>query len=122
MVALYRGDDLVVTLDTASSTALVQSRIAGIEPSLIKCPRCGAERLDEGWFAVTPHRKHQCLCFGREFYDKVTGVGSTIEARTMEFFSRNRKPRVSPNLEIDLTGHLEAGRHLRMWGTHEAIV
>jgi hypothetical protein len=57
VVALYRGSELIVTLDTASSTALVQARIAGVESSLIRCPRCGAEHIDEGWFAVTPHRK-----------------------------------------------------------------
>lgn len=81
VVALYRGNELVVTLDTASSTALVQSRIAGVESSLIRCPRCGAEHIDEGRFAVTPHRKHQCMCCGREFYDKTASSGITVWSR-----------------------------------------
>lgn len=122
VVALYRGSKLVLTLDTASSTALVQSRIVGIAPALIRCPRCDAEHIDEGWFAVTPHRKHQCLCCGREFYDKVTAVGSPIDTRAMEISPHSRRPRVHPNRQIDLTGHIDAGRHLRIWGTHDAIV
>jgi hypothetical protein len=62
------------------------------------------------------------MCCGREFYDKITGVGSTVTARAGELFPRSREPRVHPNREIDLTRHVEAGRHLRIWGTHEAIV
>ncbi|MGQ0772830.1 MAG: hypothetical protein ACT4NY_00160 [Pseudonocardiales bacterium] len=122
VVALYRGSELVLTFDTASSTALVQARIAGIESSLIRCPRCGAEHIDEDWFAVTPHRKHQCMCCGREFYDKVAGSGNTVEARVIELFPHSREPRVCLNRKIDLTRHLDAGRHIRIWGTHEAIV
>lgn len=122
VIALYRDSELIVVLDTVSSTALVQSRIAGIEPSLVSCPRCGADHIDEGWFAVTPHRKHQCMCCGREFYDKVTGVGSTVTDRAAELFPHSRKPRVHSNREIDLTRHVDAERHLRIWGTHEAIV
>lgn len=122
VVALYRGSELVVTLDTASSTALVQARIAGTESSLIKCPRCGAEHLDEGWFAVTPHRKHQCMCCGREFYDKIASSGNTVETRINKLFPNSRQPRVHPGREIDLTRHLDAGRNIRIWGTHEAIV
>lgn len=122
VVALYRSSELVLTLDTASSTAFVQARIAGIESSLIRCPRCGAEHIDEDWFAVTPHRKHQCMCCGREFYDKVAGSGNTVEARVMELFPHSREPRVCPNRKIDLTRHLDAGRYIRIWGTHEAIV
>lgn len=122
VVALYRDSELIVALDTASSTALVQSRIAGIEPSLVSCPRCGADHIDEGWFAVIPHRKHQCMCCGREFYDKVTGVGSTVTSRIMELFPHSRKQGVNPDREIDLTRHIDAGRYLRIWGTHEAVV
>ena len=122
VVALYRGSDLVVTLDTASSTALVQARIAGVESLLVRCPRCGAEHIDEGWFAVIPHRKHQCMCCGREFYDKTASSGNSIETRIKELFPHSRQPRVYPNREIDLTQHLDAGQHMRIWGTHEAIV
>lgn len=122
VVALYRDSELIFALDTASSTALVQSRIAGIEPSPVSCPRCGADHINEGWFAVIPHRKHQCMCCGREFYDKVTGVGGTVTTRTMELFFHSRRPRINPNREIDLTRHVDAGRYLRIWGTHEAIV
>lgn len=122
VVALYSGSTLVVTLDTASSTALVQSRIAGIGSSLISCPRCGVEHIDEGWFAVVPHRKHQCMGCGREFYDKTASSGNTVETRIAGLFPQRRCPRVCPNREINLTQHLDAGRHIRVWGTHEAIV
>jgi len=122
VVALRRGDKLVVVLDTASSTALVQSRIVGVESSLIGCPRCGAEHVDEGWFAGTPHRKHQCMCCGREFYDRTAGSDNTTETRTTELLPKRRYPRVCPNREVDLTQHLDTGRNTGIWGTHEAIV
>lgn len=120
VVALFRDEHLLVTLDTNSATALVQSRIAGLEPRSIQCSRCHAEHIDEGWFAVTPHRKHQCLCCGREFYQKTSHIGSPIEERLREIFPPV-SARVNPNRQIDLTRHAVAGRHIRVWGTHRAL-
>lgn len=121
VVVLFRDEQLLVTLDTNSATALVQSRIAGLETRSIRCPRCHAEHIDEGWFAVTPHRKHQCLCCGREFYQKTTHSGSIIGDKLKEIFPP-AGARVDPNRQIDLARHMAAGRHIRMWGTHHALV
>lgn len=119
LVALYRGSQLLVVLDTGSATSLVQARIAGLATELIQCNHCGADHIDEGWFAVTPHRKHQCLCCGREFYRKNLNAGSAVESRLEEIFpSRARTP---ANRRIDLTGHLRKGRGVRLWGTHQAL-
>lgn len=121
VVALFRDEQLLVMLDAGSATALVQSRIAGLEPKSIQCPHCHAGHIDEGWFAVTPHRKHQCLCCGREFYQKTSHAGNVIEEPLKAIFPPT-DARVNPNRRIDLTRHAVAGRHIRVWGTHQALV
>jgi hypothetical protein len=122
LVALFRGSELLVLLDTASATALVQSHIANLPTRLIQCSHCGAEHIDEGWFAVVPHRKHQCMCCGREFWQPNSDAGNAIDGKLREVFSGSAPARVSANRTIDLGRHLAAGRHIRIWGTHQALV
>jgi hypothetical protein len=112
----------MVVLDTSSATALVQSRIVGLPSRLIRCSHCGAEHIDEGWFAVVPHRKHQCLCCGREFWQKNSDAGNPIESRLREAFPGPVPKRVGANRAIDLGPHLAAGHLIRAWGTHQALV
>ena len=122
IVALFRGLALIAILDTGSATALVQSRIAGLPTRLIQCSHCGKDHVDEGWFAVMPHRKHQCLCCGREFWQRNGDAGNAIESRLRQAFPRQMVARANPNRTIDLGHHLDAGRHIRIWGTHQALV
>jgi hypothetical protein len=122
LVALFRGATPIVIIDTSSATALVQSRIASLPTRLIQCSHCGADHIDEGWFAVVPHRKHQCLCCGREFWQKNGDAGNAIEDKLRAVFPSQATARVNPNRTIDLGRHLDAGRHIRIWGTHQALV
>lgn len=122
IVALFQVGELLIVIDTDSATSLVQSRIANLQSARVACRHCGAEHIDEGWFAVNPHRKHQCMCCGREFYQQTDVPGSAIEDKLREVFPVNMEPRIPPKRTIDLARHLDAGRHIRIWGTHKALV
>jgi hypothetical protein len=122
LVALFRDAELVVVLDTGSATALVQPRIADLPTRLIQCSHCKTDHIDEGWFAVTPHRKHQCMCCGREFWQKNSDAGNAIEYKLREALPGSIMDRVNANRTIDLGRHLAAGRHIRIWGTHQALI
>lgn len=122
MVVLFRDGHPLITLDTHSATALVQSRIANMPTRLVQCSHCNADHLDEGWFAVNLHRKHQCLCCGREFWQKNGDAGNALDAKLQEAFPIPPTARVDPNRTIDLGAHTAAGRHIRVWGTHQALV
>lgn len=122
VVALFQGGERLVVIDTDSATSLVQSRIANLQSARVECSHCGAEHIDEGWFAVNPHRKHQCLCCGREFFQQTDVPGSAIEDKLRVAFPIAAGSRVSPSRTIDLGRHLDAGRHIRIWGTHQALV
>jgi len=122
IVALFRANELLIVIDSDSATSMVQSRLANLQTARVECRHCGAVHIDEGWFAVNPHRKHQCMCCGREFYQQTAVPGSAIEDKLREVFPVNPKARSSPNRTIDLARHLDAGRHIRIWGTHQALV
>lgn len=122
LVALFRSGELLIAIDTDSATSLVQSRIANLQSARVECNHCGAVHIDEGWFAVNSHRKHQCMCCGREFYQKTDVPGSAIEDKLRQVFPVRSDLRVPLNRTINLTRHLDAGRHIRIWGTHQALV
>jgi transposase-like protein len=31
------------------------------------CPFCGTQHIDEGWYAVNPHKQHLCFSCGKKF-------------------------------------------------------
>ncbi len=39
------------------------------------CPFCGAQHIDEGWYAVNPHKRHLCFKCGKKFLATKPTIG-----------------------------------------------
>lgn len=67
-------------ISTDVAVAYFVSLAFNLEPKVIHCSHCNRLHLDEGIYAVTPHRKHMCMYCGRDFYDDERAVGNPLIA------------------------------------------
>lgn len=86
----------------------------------VKCIHCGFPHLDRDWFAVHPHRKHQCHGCGRQFSDANIGIGNPIAALRRLLKTKPTERRKSPDAitirQCDYPGGIQ------IWGSNPAIL
>ena len=41
----------------------------------INCPKCNAPHIDEGWYAIHPHKRHLCFSCKKFFWEKKATIG-----------------------------------------------
>lgn len=96
------------------------SRVFGLETISVQCIYCGFSHLDRDWFAVHPHRKHQCHGCGRQFSDSAAGVGNLIATlRRMLGAKPSRTNKAPDSISIkqrDYPGGIQ------IWGSNPAIL
>lgn len=98
------------------------SRFLGRELTCEFCTHCGAPHLDEGQFAVAPHRKHLCHACGRYFHADKRGISNPLVLLTSELEQTvpHHEPEKSQKaLEID---QADFSLGMQLWASNPAIV
>lgn len=94
--------------------------VFGFKTIPVTCIYCGFSHLDRDWFAVHPHRRHQCHGCGRQFSDVVVGIGNPIATlRRIIGADDPQLIRSKRTLKIE-QGNYPGG--LQIWGSNPAIV
>lgn len=85
----------------------------------VHCTHCGFSHLDRDWFAVHPHRRHQCHGCGRQFSDDEAGIGNPVESlrRVLRTKTHPLKP-AGRSIEIRQTDYSGG---IQIWGSNPAI-
>lgn len=96
------------------------SSVFGFDTIAVNCIHCGFSHLDRDWFAVHPHRRHQCHGCGRQFSDTVIGVGNPlISIRNM---LRAQKPKIVPARKKIRFKQSQFPGGVQIWGSNPAIL
>ncbi|MDE0693486.1 MAG: hypothetical protein OXI55_14760 [Gammaproteobacteria bacterium] len=67
-----------VLVTESMARAYYLARYRGNALKSLSCTRCGARHLDEGWFAIKPHRRHLCMSCGHHFVDRDYSVSNPL--------------------------------------------
>lgn len=109
-----------VRVDEIDAINYMVSSVFGFETIPVRCIYCGFPHLDRDWFAVHPHRKHQCHGCGRQFSDTGAGIGNPIaELRHMLGATLAKKRKAPESISIkqrDYPGGIQ------IWGSNPAIL
>ncbi|WP_259675523.1 hypothetical protein [Burkholderia gladioli] len=107
-------------VDEVDAINYMISSVFAFTTRLILCTHCGFAHLDRDWFAVHPHRRHQCHGCGFQFPDAVTGIGNPLSALNRAFEVQKRRsvkaPRTISVRQRDYAGGIQ------IWGSNPAIV
>ncbi|WP_232624329.1 hypothetical protein [Paraburkholderia ginsengisoli] len=119
-LALDLLSDGWLEVDEIDSINYMVSSVFGFETIVVNCALCGFPHLDRDWFAVHPHRKHQCHGCGRHFSDSTAGIGNPL-ARLRELLPMARRssliaPRTLSISQKDYPGGVQ------IWGSNPAIL
>ena len=86
----------------------------------VACGHCGFPHLDRDWFAVHPHRRHQCHGCGRLFSDTGPGIGNPVSTlRNIIHPTEHRLANALRTIEVSQT-KFPGG--IQIWGSNPAIV
>ncbi|WP_232484226.1 hypothetical protein [Burkholderia ubonensis] len=107
-------------VDEVDAINYMVSGVFGFATRPVFCAHCGFAHLDRDWFAVHPHRRHQCHGCGFQFSDAVAGIGNPLSALHRAFESRKRRSMKAPRT-ISVRQHDYAGG-IQIWGSNPAIV
>jgi hypothetical protein len=118
------GDDgKTVQISDTAARAYVATAIVHGSAIELACPRCGFLHIDKGWFAVNPHRKHQCNRCGRSFYASEPCIGSPVAAARGLLGSAPNLGQTRSTLTIELADLAKyATGGLQIWASNPAIL
>lgn len=122
-VAVEAPDGTTVSISKSAAQAYVATVIVHGSASELMCHWCGFLHIDKGWFAVNPHRKHQCNRCGRAFYAKDPNIGNPVAvaqrllgATTSVLPIRSTESRELTELAPAATGGVQ------IWASNPAII
>jgi len=107
-------------VDEIDAINYMVSSVFGFETIPVNCNYCGFPHLDRDWFAVHPHRRHQCHGCGQQFSDTATGIGNPLATMRMLFGANPTKstkaPRTLSLRQRDYPGGIQ------IWGSNPALI
>ena len=123
-VALRLHADLVqanVLVTEPMARAYYLARFCGHRLKSLSCTRCRAPHLDEGWFAIKPHRRHLCQACGHHFVDRDHSVSSPlVSVEGMDAGNEKRRSvRAQRTLAIDQRDYPGG---IRLWASNPALL
>jgi len=107
-------------VDEIDAINYMVSTVFGFATIAVNCTYCGFPHLDRDWFAVHPHRRHQCHGCGRQFSDTVVGIGNPLATIRKHFYTKPAKEVKAPrNLSLRQADY--AGG-IQIWGSNPALI
>lgn len=107
-------------VDEVDAINFMVSSVFGFKTHAVSCPRCHFAHLDRDWFAVHPHKRHQCHGCGCQFSDTEIGIGNPLSSlrHGLETAARQtvKAPRSIAIRQSDYPGGIQ------MWGSNPAIL
>lgn len=107
-------------VDEIDAINFMVSSVFGFATTTVKCTHCGFDHLDRDWFAVHPHRKHQCHGCGRQFSDTHSGIGNPL-AKIRAILGPAPRNQVTAPRSINIRQNDYPGG-LQIWGSNPAIL
>jgi transposase-like protein len=107
-------------VDEIDAINFMVSSVFGFETITVNCPHCGFAHLDRDWFAVHPHRRHQCHGCGKQFSDSTVGIGNPLA--TLREMLRLPKAKLKPARKKALIKQTDFPGGLQIWGSNPAIM
>lgn len=107
-------------VDEIDAINYMVSGVFGFETTIVNCVHCGFPHLDRDWFAVHAHRRHQCHGCGRQFSDKVLGIGNPLAAVRAHLGARNSKSKTPKRIASFSQSQFDGG--IQIWGSNPAIL
>ena len=120
-VCLAIGGGLV-EVGVEDAVYFMVSSVLGQEMVFVACTRCGHPHLDKDWFSVHQHRKHLCAGCGRNFSDRVPGIGNPLLALKARFNDPETHRRTVPAGRRLNISQRQFANGIELWGSNEAIV
>jgi transposase-like protein len=116
VVRLSATEQATITGDTAINFYL--SRFLKREIKLLQCPHCDEAHLDEGYFAVKPHRKHMCQACGRQFNDSEKSISNPVAL--LQVVQHNVPPVRAPRtLDVEQSSYPGG---MQIWASNPALL
>ncbi|MBN6111409.1 hypothetical protein [Xanthomonas bonasiae] len=107
-------------VDEIDAINYMVSGVFGFGTVTVRCTHCDFPHLDRDWFAVHPHKKHQCHGCGRQFSDSEVAIGNPLSQLKshLEIGSRSQiaAPRYIKIRQQDYPGGIQ------IWGSNPAIL
>ncbi len=107
-------------VDEIDAINYMVSGVFGFDTTPVSCGHCGFAHLDRDWFAVHPHRRHQCHGCGKQFSDHSHGVGNPLSLLHAQLEGQARQVVRAPR-DIVLRQRDYPGG-IQIWGSNPAIV
>jgi transposase-like protein len=122
-LAVESDTGVTVPISEAAARAYVATVILCGHPVELHCPRCGFLHIDQGEFAVNPHRKHQCNRCGRSFYEKGLSIGNPVAAAQRLLGVRTDLEQVQSDKTVELSDLAQAATGgIQVWASNPAIL
>lgn len=96
------------------------SSIFGFPMTFVTCTHCGWPHLDKDWFSVHPHRRHLCAGCGKNFHDRIIGIGNPIIG-VLDALGVGEQRIVPAKKTVDLNQSEYPGG-VQIWGSNPAFL
>lgn len=107
-------------VDEIDAINFMVSGVFGFKTIPVQCGHCGFAHLDRDWFAVHYHQRHQCHGCGKQFSDKVPGVGNPVAYLKM-MIEKGPAAQIPAPREIQIDQRDFPGG-IQIWGSNAAIL
>ncbi len=115
---LLSSDWFVV--DEIDAINYMVSGVFGFGTISVRCTHCGFPHLDRDWFAVHPHKKHQCHGCGRQFSDSEIAIGNPLSQLRSHLEPGTRSQVTAPRTIRICQQEYPGG--IQIWGSNPAIL
>lgn len=96
------------------------STVFGFSTIPVNCTYCGFPHLDRDWFAVHPHRRHQCHGCGKQFSNSSAGIGNPLATVRAHFDAKPAKEVKAPRNLLLKQADFPGG--IQIWGSNPALL
>ena len=96
------------------------SSIFEFQMTFATCTHCGWPHLDKDWFSVHPHRRHLCAGCGKNFHDRIIGIGNPIIG-VLDALGVRKQRIVPAEKTLDLKQSEYPGG-IQIWGSNPAFL
>lgn len=94
----------------------------GLNIISIECPYCGVPHLDEGKFAVKPHKHHLCMSCGKDFFHDEKAISNPLLKIRLAILEQNPEPELIKVTRPLVISKDEYSGGIELYGTHKALI